>query len=335
MKKEKTKRKQPLERTVKKLFALSGNICAFPSCCEPIISAEGSVVGDICHIEAAEEDGPRFNKDSNNKYRCSYENLILLCKKHHKIIDDNVAIYDVELLKKIKYQHEKKFQEKDIIKKFNEEFQKQEKYNKDINKKIDDIYDTTTSTNKVVQDIQKNLLSSFDMDLTDYVAYLETEISEEKICNLHKNIMKDDYPDYLRGIYRKEEAWIGPRGCKREDCTIETTLPQDIEQKMKEFISDWNNILKNKKNISSYDNILNLAKLHYNFLKIHPFYDGNGRVSRVILMAQVFQLENKYIKNPFFNKNDYFRALKEANNNNYKRLINIICNAYFEAEILV
>jgi hypothetical protein len=40
----------PSEQTIKKLFALSGNICAFPGCQSPIVESAGTVTGEICHI---------------------------------------------------------------------------------------------------------------------------------------------------------------------------------------------------------------------------------------------------------------------------------------------
>ena len=93
---------------IKKLFALSGNRCAFPDCNEPIIDKSGTVIGEICHIEAAEIKGERFNKSSNDEYRRSFENLILLCPKHHKITND-VDLYPTKKLKEFKSMNEQKF----------------------------------------------------------------------------------------------------------------------------------------------------------------------------------------------------------------------------------
>jgi hypothetical protein len=49
------------EVTLKKLFALSGNVCAFPGCTAPIVDTEhGIVTGEICHIKARSPEGPRY-----------------------------------------------------------------------------------------------------------------------------------------------------------------------------------------------------------------------------------------------------------------------------------
>jgi hypothetical protein len=93
--------------TVKKLFALSGNFCSFPDCAEHMVDHDGNVLGEICHIEAAEQNGERYNSTSDDEYRRSFENLILMCGKHHKVTND-VEKYDTQTLKKYKAMHEKK-----------------------------------------------------------------------------------------------------------------------------------------------------------------------------------------------------------------------------------
>ncbi len=39
---------EPTEKTIKRLFALSGNICAYPGCSLAIVESVGTVTGEIC-----------------------------------------------------------------------------------------------------------------------------------------------------------------------------------------------------------------------------------------------------------------------------------------------
>jgi hypothetical protein len=88
---------------------LAGNQCAFPECNIRFVSSDDDTnFSNICHIEAAEVGGPRYNPDSTDEYRRSYDNLILLCPNHHKKIDDNVSVYSVTVLQKMKKEHEDK-----------------------------------------------------------------------------------------------------------------------------------------------------------------------------------------------------------------------------------
>lgn len=92
---------------VKRLFALSGNKCAYPNCAEDLVNAKGTVIGEICHIEAAEKGGERFNERSNDEYRRSFENLMLMCGKHHKVTNE-VEEYTTPKLRKFKFDHERR-----------------------------------------------------------------------------------------------------------------------------------------------------------------------------------------------------------------------------------
>lgn len=88
---------------------MSGNQCAFPDCSQTFFNVDDETnVSNICHIEAAEQGGQRYNLSSDDEYRRSFENLILLCPNHHKITD-NTAIYTVDALKGLKRRHEAKF----------------------------------------------------------------------------------------------------------------------------------------------------------------------------------------------------------------------------------
>lgn len=95
--------------TIRRLDLLSGNECAAPTCSKKLIAHdEKSIVSKICHIEAAGEEGPRFNPLMDDDQRRAYENLILLCDECHTIIDnkENEVDYPVELLRSWKSEHE-------------------------------------------------------------------------------------------------------------------------------------------------------------------------------------------------------------------------------------
>lgn len=96
------------EKTIKRLYALSGNQCAFSNCLISFVNWESDTnFSNICHIEAAEPGGQRYDTNSNDDYRRSYENLILLCANHH-IETNNINKYSVSVLKEMKRNHESK-----------------------------------------------------------------------------------------------------------------------------------------------------------------------------------------------------------------------------------
>ena len=103
-----TKRLQPKSNVLRELYLKSGNQCAFPECANPIVDNKGNFIGQICHIEAAEEGGERFNPYMSNEERREYDNLILMCYQHHVETND-VSTYTVDALKKMKKKHEEKY----------------------------------------------------------------------------------------------------------------------------------------------------------------------------------------------------------------------------------
>jgi len=100
------------EQTKRKLFTLSGNECAFPGCTNPIFDTEHDVmVGEICHIKARSPGGPRYDPSQSPEERDGFENLILMCASHNKIIDDPNLVkgFPVELLVSYRKDHEARF----------------------------------------------------------------------------------------------------------------------------------------------------------------------------------------------------------------------------------
>jgi hypothetical protein len=104
----KAKRKAPDKDTLRELYLKSGNQCAFPDCTRMILNGDGVCFGQICHIEAAEEGGERFNPAMSDEERAGFPNLILMCDEHHVITND-VDTYPVPVLQAMKTAHEAKF----------------------------------------------------------------------------------------------------------------------------------------------------------------------------------------------------------------------------------
>ncbi len=96
------------DRTRKILWVKAGGRC---SICQVQLVTEGtdtdepSVFGEEAHIVGQSPNGPRAGNVPDVD---SYANLILLCRKHHKQVDDQVGYYTVERLKEFKRQHEER-----------------------------------------------------------------------------------------------------------------------------------------------------------------------------------------------------------------------------------
>lgn len=98
----------PRQKTKKRLFAVSGNKCYFPNCNTPLVDKGiGTVTGEICHIKGKKPESSRYDPNQSDEERHGFDNLVLMCPLHHKIIDDDSNSYTVSRLKEIKVEHEK------------------------------------------------------------------------------------------------------------------------------------------------------------------------------------------------------------------------------------
>lgn len=93
------------DKTLKRLFGLSRNQCAFPGCNVEMTNKSNAKNSNICHIEAANIGGERYNPNMTDPQRADYLNLILLCVQHHDETND-VDKYTVDVLKEMKTKHE-------------------------------------------------------------------------------------------------------------------------------------------------------------------------------------------------------------------------------------
>jgi hypothetical protein len=96
-------------RTRISLWGRSGGRCAIQECRCPLVETveeaiDPSNVGDICHIVG--RNGPRADPNFPAELLNSFGNLLVLCKIHHKIVDDHPKTYPVDELRKIKQAHE-------------------------------------------------------------------------------------------------------------------------------------------------------------------------------------------------------------------------------------
>ncbi len=100
------------------------------------------------------------------------------------------------------------------------------------------------------------------------------------------------------GDYKKLENEVGG---------LETTKPESVSKEMKKLITKYNQ--KSNKTLKD------ILEFHYQFERIHPFQDGNGRVGRLIIFKECL----KYNITPFIIEDDlkeyYYRGLKEWKNN--------------------
>lgn len=98
-------------QTLKILWGRAAGRCAVPECRIDLIADATRhdpivVIGDLAHIEASSDKGPRANRELSAKDRDSYDNLILLCKNCHFRFDGQKHTNTVAAIKQLRATHE-------------------------------------------------------------------------------------------------------------------------------------------------------------------------------------------------------------------------------------
>ena len=96
-----------------RLWVKAAGRCEFNGCNKDVytegLTLKKQKLGEIAHIVAAEKDGPRGDDPLPMKDRNEFDNLMLVCREHHKHFDVlYVADYPADLLRKWKKDHEKR-----------------------------------------------------------------------------------------------------------------------------------------------------------------------------------------------------------------------------------
>lgn len=100
---------KPSVATQKRLFAVSGNRCAYRNCPQNLVDeASGKVAARICHIKGNKKGSARYEENQPEAERQGFKNLILMCPYHHDVIDSDEKMFTVEMLQILKAEHEVK-----------------------------------------------------------------------------------------------------------------------------------------------------------------------------------------------------------------------------------
>lgn len=142
-------------------------------------------------------------------------------------------------------------------------------------------------------------------------------LSENYIKQLHKILLKYSSKDEKhKGEYKKISNSVVAYDSDGKEIGIvfETATPFETPLKMQELI-EWTN-----KNLTEryYHPLIVIGIFVVNFLAIHPFQDGNGRLSRAL--TNLLLLKSGYLYIPYSstesivedNKEAYYRALRET-----------------------
>lgn len=135
----------------------------------------------------------------------------------------------------------------------------------------------------------------------EYVRNNKKELNESLILELHKMYFNDTKP-HIAGKYKKKDNKV--YGSKFKT-TPHNLVPTDMKLLFKEL----------KENKDKLHPLELAAWVHWKFVKIHPFQDGNGRIARIIMNLVLTNNDYAMIDIKTKYKQQYFKALEKCNYN--------------------
>lgn len=143
------------------------------------------------------------------------------------------------------------------------------------------------------------------------LAQKEERLSEYSIKQIHSLILKN-IDDENKGKYRTTNVIISG---------AEHKPPQsfEVQSKMQEFIKNYN------ENITKLHPIELASFVHIEFVKIHPFLDGNGRTSRLLMNLELIKAGFPPVVIELEDRLEYYKTLDIAHTeNDYKPFLELM-----------
>ena len=165
--------------------------------------------------------------------------------------------------------------------------------------------------------------------IKDWAADTERPLTEQAIKNLNARLLVKPYwkdAITLNGQHTRREIRVGdykefPNHVRLQNGEMfYYASPAETPILMGELIA-WYRIEEEKKNLHA---VALAAQLHYKFVRIHPFDDGNGRISRLLMNYVLLKNNLPPVIIKSVDKKNYLFALNQADTANIEAFVNYI-----------
>lgn len=147
---------------------------------------------------------------------------------------------------------------------------------------------------------------------------LEKPLSHEFVCDLHRLVVDrtlDPEDEACAGKYREDQNYVQNA---QGEIIYTPPSPEKVHEMMDRFCA-WSNV----DDAESFflHPVLKAASMHFYFVHVHPFVDGNGRTARALMYYYLLKHGYEFMK--FFSiskaiaadKKNYYQALKNVQDN--------------------
>jgi Fic family protein len=150
----------------------------------------------------------------------------------------------------------------------------------------------------------------------NFINKYKGDLDELFILKIHAIILKDISENFA-GKYRETSVRIFKSDVNFPDAS---KVPQLVKN-----LVHWYKINKNKMHPFEIAVLFSIK-----FVSIHPFIDGNGRTSRLIMNFLLKKKKYPWINIYMKQREDYLKAVRQANDEDYKPILEFCINALEE-----
>jgi Fic family protein len=188
------------------------------------------------------------------------------------------------------------------------------------NKEIKELLENMEITKLKTRD-QQEVVGYSDVLEIIFENYSDIPISKNYIQQLHQRLLKySTKDDRHRGNYKNLSNKVVanyPDGTQK--VIFNTTEPHLVDSEMTDLI-DWTN---QEFKLNEIHPLVIIGLFVYEFLSIHPFQDGNGRLSRLLTNLLLLKIDYQFIQYVSFEnlieqrKKSYYEALMDGQKDRY------------------
>jgi Fic family protein len=188
------------------------------------------------------------------------------------------------------------------------------------NEEIKNLLENIEITKLKTRDEQE-VVGYYDVLGIIYESFVDIDISKNYVQQLHQRLLKYSLKDDRhRGNYKNLSNKVVanyPDGTQK--LIFNTTEPHLVESEMADLL-DWTNTQIKQKELHP---LIMSGLFIYEFLSIHPFQDGNGRLSRLLTNLLLLKSDYHFIQYVSFEnlieqkKKTYYEALMDGQKDRY------------------
>lgn len=134
------------------------------------------------------------------------------------------------------------------------------------------------------------------------------KLTEGQILQFHDILLQFSTKDQVhKGRYKAADNIVVARGVGGEEVVLFRPTPPYLVKKEMDDVLSWTHMALKERSLHP---LLIIANFIFEFLAVHPFHDGNGRLSRALTNLLLLQVGYEYV--PYVSLEEIIEDRKEA-----------------------